>query len=44
MPTCISLDRDGAKEMLQGLGTVPGLIDVINSALVAQAPERTKPM
>lgn len=38
------LSRDGAQELLQGLGAVPGLMEAMWSVLVTKAPDKSKPM
>lgn len=42
--TAATITRDGAQEVLQGLGSVPGLMEAVRTSLIAQAPERAKPL
>ncbi|XP_076453728.1 uncharacterized protein LOC143288930 [Babylonia areolata] len=42
--TAAILHRDGAQELLQGLGSVPGLMEAVRTTLISQAPDKAKPM
>ncbi|KAL8604486.1 hypothetical protein ACOMHN_015770 [Nucella lapillus] len=42
--TAATITRDGAQEVLQGLGSTPGLMEAARASLITQAAESSKPL